>query len=73
MAVFPSPKDGSHVHSGLFDIICLTELNIFSTSNPARIFEPASMVSGLSVVSRIVTHGFLKYNVSSRRITFEFL
>ena len=58
MAVFPSPKDGSHAQSGLFDIICLTELNIFSTSTPARIFEPASMVSGLSVVSRIVTHGF---------------
>ena len=28
--------------------------------NPDKIFEPASIISGLSVVSRIVTQGFLK-------------
>ena len=47
------------------DVICLTDSKISSEFNPDNILEPDSIVSGLSVLSRIVTHGFLKYNVSS--------
>ena len=59
-AVFPSPKDESQFQSGLIEVIYFTEFSIFSTSNPANMLDPASIVSGLSVLSLIVTQGFLK-------------
>ena len=59
-AVFPSPKDKFQFQPGLIEVICFTEFSIFSTSNPANMLDPASIVSGLSVLSLICNARFFE-------------
>ena len=47
------------------DVIAFTAFTMLSGSNPASMLKPASMNSGLSVVSLTITHGTSKYSDSS--------
>ena len=61
--VFPLPKGFSQVVWAISMI--LTLFIILSGLVPARMFDPTSIVSGRSVLSRSVTQGTLRMQVSS--------
>ena len=63
--VLLSPSMLFHFNSFLVDVINFTDFTRLSGSRPESIFPPASMYSGRSVLSLMVTHGLPKYNASS--------
>ena len=63
LPVFPSPK--GLLHFFFFEQLALAALTIFSGSVPASTLDPTWSVSGLSVLSRRVTHGTWRMQVSS--------